>query len=751
MAEIARALGISVQAGNQRSVRESWTFQKAQGRGGGKCYEFSLLPGNVQAAILKRESRTLLTEGPLDKAQNQAVPLPNIRKPSITKAEGDAKAATATGKARDRMDARLAILRQFEQFIQESPIKSSRKTGGTLQKEAFCAAWNQGRIDHPAHSLFPIISSDKLTRWGEQLRSNGLYRLAGTYGHRRGSGLIDLQPQLSAALRCFIYEYPHGQAGIAHQWLCSRYDVLPAVLADDGPIHLPGRRTVARWLERWKHENAELYTLFKSPDEWKNRYMIGWGDADAHIHRLNQLWEFDSTPADVMLADGRHSILGVIDVYSRRVRLHVSKTSRATAVASLLRGALMEWGIPEIAKTDNGQEYVSHHLTRIFQALEIEQHLSAPFSPWQKPHIERFFRSFSHHLLEYLPGYIGHNVAERENIRARQQFSDRLFVKDRVVELALNAEQLQSFCDRWVASYHTRPHAGLGEQCPLERVQRWQGPTRRVPDARILDLLLSEAPGDGYRTVTKSYGLRIDNFTYGAAELGLCVGQRVKVLYDPEGDMGRVVVFDERGDYLCIAECPEVTGIPRQQMTKEAQAVQKANAYLRRKDQKAETKKLSLRATFNLLLEQRAELLALSAPDAASTETHDTAAIRAALDALANRGPLSIGEGFTPQQARAMGYLDPAPPPEQPPPAPEPVTRIYENEFEAMRDLYERTRNGRLGPGDAAFITQFYAENPAPRLFEKQMTEIAGFEAYHAWKQAALADYRATTPMTRSV
>ncbi len=37
---------------------------------------------------------------------------------------------------------------------------------------------------------------------------------------------------------------------------------------------------------------------------------------------------FDSTPADVMLKDGRHSIIGVIDLYSRRVKLHVSKTSQ---------------------------------------------------------------------------------------------------------------------------------------------------------------------------------------------------------------------------------------------------------------------------------------------------------------------------------------------------------------------------------------------------------------------------------------
>ena len=76
--------------------------------------------------------------------------------------------------------------------------------------------------------------------------------------------------------------------------------------------------------------------------------MIGWGDADA------------------LLEDGRHSILAVIDLYTRRAQLHVSKTSRAAAVAHVTQKALLAWGVPAIAKTDNGQDYVSNQINRIF-------------------------------------------------------------------------------------------------------------------------------------------------------------------------------------------------------------------------------------------------------------------------------------------------------------------------------------------------------------------------------------------------
>ena len=331
---------------------------------------------------------------------------------------------------------------------------------------------------------------------------------------------------------------------------------------------MPGVKTVARWLERFKQEHAALYERFRNPDAWKSRYMIGWGDMSAYLTHPNQVWEFDSTPADVMLDDGRHSILGVIDLYTRRVHLHISKTSKAAAVAHLTKKALIAWGVPGIAKTDNGQDYVSKHINRLFYALNIEHQVSAPFSPWQKPFIERFFRTFSHDLIELLPGYIGHNVADREALRARQQFSDRLFVKDRIVDLpGLSAAALQTFCDRWMLAYEQRPHSGLKGKTPQQRIQAWREPVQRIDDERVLNLLLQDVPGgDGWRTVTKAYGIRVDNFEYLGGDLVPYVGQRVRVLYDPE-DAGLLYCLDDKDQFIGRAECPELTGTPRQALS----------------------------------------------------------------------------------------------------------------------------------------------------------------------------------------
>ena len=58
---------------------------------------------------------------------------------------------------------------------------------------------------------------------------------------------------------------------------------------------------------------------------------------------------------------------------SRRLKLYVSRSSSSSAVATLTRSALLDWGVPEMVVTDNGSDYVSNHIKNVFMALNIEQ------------------------------------------------------------------------------------------------------------------------------------------------------------------------------------------------------------------------------------------------------------------------------------------------------------------------------------------------------------------------------------------
>ena len=716
----------SIRGIDKLAKRQNWPSRPRQGRGGGLEYPISALPLPAQESLLRTESREIIAQSSALVAQPVQHPVSNLNI-AQQKAEGDARAALITGRGQEKMEAKREIL---------ALVESVKRSGGNV--ETAVVDYNASRLEASPETriLFPSVSITTVHRWSKQMRGYGLARLAGNYGNRAGSGIIDTYPQLAAALRAFIIEYPHAHAKHAHEWLTARYaldwSALPAEIAGDGPIPMPGLSTTRRWIERWRRENAELYTRLSNPDEWKSKYMIGWGDMSAHILRPNQVLEFDSTPADVLLQDGRHSIIGVIDLFTRRVILHVSKTSRSAAVAHVIKRALLLWGVFEIAKTDHGADYVSRHVSRIFQALGIEHQIAAPFCPWQKPHIERFFRTFSHDLVELLPGYIGHCVADREAIRARQQFSDRLFVKDAVVELpGLTATELQAFCDRWTTGYHSRPHSGLKGKTPQERIDAWTQPLHTLPDPRVLDLLLLEAPGgDGWRTITKSYGVRVDTFEYMAAEFGLHIGERIRVLYDPE-DASRVYCFDGRGAYIATAECPELTGTPRQALAAAGKATQLKNIGDKKRAVQREAKKIPVRDALEVLLAQREAQAPVVFPPP-QAETYTTPALEGAAAALVGETALTGGE-ITPELVReAWGDAFVTPPKPR---------RDFDSMDEAMRARVDQElgQGQPLDDDDIAFVAEYYRDIKSCRIFESGMNAKYGAERFRAWKKATLA------------
>lgn len=530
-----------------RGKRDGWQSRARKARGGGREYHISSLPEQTRAHLAAQHinSSPSLTGGAIaDAATKNAV--------------GDRAAGFSylVGRDRRRADARLAFLALLDEFTRASSLSKSKAL------HLFCAQYNAGDVVVPEHvrAEIPDVHPSTVHRWRGALQSEGVARLGGNYGNRKGSSKIDTQPEVHDLVLGVLTGYPHASSTHVTRTLKAR-------LGDRKDIELPSKRSIERWLAQWKQKNKQLFTAISNPDAWKGQYMPAFGSASEHVFALNQLWELDSTPADLMLLDGRHSLIGSIDVHSRRPKLHVSKTSKASAVAHVTRRCLIDWGVPETVKTDNGADYKSNHIRGVFTALNIEQEFCPPFQPWKKPHIERFFRTFSHDLVELLPGYIGHNVAERKAIEARKSFSERLFKKDQVVELRMTSAQLQEFCDGWIENiYMVQPHDGLGKKTPLQIVAEWQRPVRTIDDERALDMLLIE---EVWRVVSKK-GIRIDGGLYIHPDLALLVGDDVLCKRDPE-DVGRLYVFaGEPLQFICVAEDPNITGISRQDIAIEA-------------------------------------------------------------------------------------------------------------------------------------------------------------------------------------
>lgn len=574
----AELVGLPGMPGTDRAIqlrakREAWKSQPRAGRGGGREYSLASLPPATRAHLAAQDlnNEAAAPEAKAGAGAARTVKVSERIREIVaheSRQTGLAELARLPGSNRRRAEARLDLVISSEDYCKRSHLPVSHAL------VSFCHLYNSGELEIAAAVRAEIlhVHPSTLQRWRSRLAAGGVIDLSGRYRNRKGTSKIDSQEPLRQFCTGFVHDYPHASAQHIHEGLRARFHRDPAVI-------LPSKRGVERWLNAWREANAQTFLAISNPDAWRGKRMVAHGSFDSD--RLNGIWEFDATPADIMLIDGRHSITGVIDVYSRRPKLLVTKTPTAVALSALLRWALLKWGIPEIAKTDNGQEYVGHHTARVLRALEIEHVKCPPFEPHHKPHIERFFNTFSHHLVELMPGFIGHNVAERNAIENRKSFADRLFKKGEVVEVALTSAQLQQIADEWCESlYMHRTHHGLDGKTPAELVRNWREPVKRIPNERALDLLLAEAPDNhGRRTVGKK-GIRIKwageprHHWYIAPELGEWVGQEVFVQFDPAGDMGRIYVSGCE-QFICVAECPELTGIDRAEHAALARATQK--------------------------------------------------------------------------------------------------------------------------------------------------------------------------------
>ena len=543
--------------------RRRWPLcLRTSGRGGGTVYPLEALPNEAQAEVHRPAQPKPTQPTPADSASTRKEP--NDKKRLFLGLGPDQRAMVET-KAET-----VGLWRQYRRNLpREVSIGDARK--------AFCTLWKAGQAgaEERVRKALPSFAVSSPYRWDKALEKGGLNALADQRSQAQaGRGILDTDTEMRDVVLGMLAAHPHAGSTLIAQGLAVRFSSCPH--------RLPDVRTIQRWTRQWKEENNVLWAHLRDPDAARGRYAPSVGRADEGVDSLNALWEIDATKADVLLSDGqRHTILGIIDVWSRRVLLYVTRTSPSTAVCTALRRAILAWGVPGAVRCDNGKEFISHHTRTALTDLGIEQKTAPPFQPERKPFIERALGTFSHDLLELLPGFCGHDVSDRQEIRSRRSFSAR-FGQGENVEGRLTPEAFQEFCDKWCVLYASRKHRGLRGLTPSSRASRWIGPVRTIEDERALDILLLEPAEGGARTVHKK-GISVGGLWHVAADLGAYIGRRVRIRLD-EGDAGKIFVFSEDAAFLCEAVCPERAGISRREL---AQATRKVQGEMLRKARKA--------------------------------------------------------------------------------------------------------------------------------------------------------------------
>lgn len=537
-ADLAAIFKISRQALEKRAAKEKWSIDRRQGHGGGNLYPYETLPGYVKELILAKVFNTrpeyIDTSVPAEHLAGQF-------------AAFDRQPEHARAVARARAD----VLDACRQYIH------ANKVALTEGREQFCHLYGRGRapgVKQDVYGLIKRFSPTTLWKWEGAFRQTGLAGLApqsGKAGRRR-----IITPDMELRFVCEISAVPHTRGS-------GLVDLMKRTYPADQWVD---RATVYRWHQNWKQKNAEHYAMLTHPGRWKNAFQPSFGSL-ARAPYAGHTWEMDSTPADIMTADGKRcNIVGAIDNYSRRMIVVISHTSKSDAVAACARKAFLAWGVPKIIMKDNGADYSSRHIEAVLTALDISAPPIKPYTPEGKGHIERGLGTMTRELEEKLPGYTGHSVEERAGIRARQTWGKRVMqtpADGAAVGVPLTMGEFQHICDAWINDvYENRPHTGFNRDpgralkglTPRQAFDQSPQKPPRFKDERALDILLTD---EGERKVGKS-GIAYLGGRYVCAELVDYIGRTVKVKINPE-NAGALYVF-HHARFIGIARDEALTG-----------------------------------------------------------------------------------------------------------------------------------------------------------------------------------------------
>jgi len=667
-----------------KAQRCGWAACKGQvrerrGMGGGLEYGIDVLPEEARVAWIARHAPAQMPESILPFREDDRV----------------------SGPERDRRDARLWVLNSCAAWAEANAIRPR------AAEPLFTEAYRAGAIDVPewVRAHVPGVSDRQLRRWRSLRQTEGDDAL-GRDGRAKAPMLdvvLDGRVRLSClgvlASKPFVTAH-HLRAHIRKAF-GAELDKLPSVRAV--------QYTIAWWEREYRNELLRL----RDPDRYRSHVAFrATGTTVAAEH--NDLWEIDASPADVMLrGKKRHSVYLAIDVWSRRVRVLVSETPRASAVGLLMRKCLLDWGVPNTVKTDNGSDFRAKTTVKLLSALRIETRVSAAYDPSDKGMVERVIGTFQRDLAT-CPGFIGHSVADRKVIESRKAFSQRLGAKDEeLFEVEMDLTEFQTWCDDWADTiYGTRPHSALGNVSPMLRAAEWSGAVRAIANPDALNVLLAPiASGDGIRRVTAS-GVRVNGNHYQTGDV--MPGTDVLVRMDP-ADMGRIWLFDPEGEaWLGEAVCWQLAGLDPVSTTRKVKEAQKAYEAERLADIRKAARKIGPRDVADALLEEGQERARNIVTLPTRSKVHDTPGLSAAADAAGSRNsdPAPISPDLEARRAARIAQF-------RPENTPKVTTERPIDRFRRALTLEEAVDGGReIDAADAAWL-QVYQTQPEYRAHKR--------------------------------
>ncbi|PWR26005.1 hypothetical protein, partial [Zavarzinia aquatilis] len=305
---VAAALIISKRAAEKRADREGWRYDEAPIRGGRRrLYTVSALPREIQDALSRHQ---------IEAVQAELTAKGVIKDKSAAPAPAALVAAekiSATPKAEQRRDGRLELYHAYVDYRlaagasdrQAMPsfatlwvhAASAIKAGQPLPAALPEAISKQPRWVFEAQ---PRLSVATLRRIAEAVKKGEIGALAGRYGGRADTGIIDRAYDGRAVeiVLALLSKSDHLSAYEVRRQLRGNLGE-DAVMPDGQVVPWPSVRRFQAWIAEAKVKFADVLMALKNPDGWRSRYEFAFGEQPVG-EGLNDRWQIDASPADAL-------------------------------------------------------------------------------------------------------------------------------------------------------------------------------------------------------------------------------------------------------------------------------------------------------------------------------------------------------------------------------------------------------------------------------------------------------------------
>jgi transposase InsO family protein len=193
----------------------------------------------------------------------------------------------------------------------------------------------------------------------------------------------------------------------------------------------------------WRREGLKV------PQKQKPRGRLWLNDGSCvrlRPERPNHVWSYDFV--STYTHDGRTvRMLNVIDEYSRKcLAICPRRRLNSRNVIEVVANAMIEHGIPEHIRSDNGPEFIARKLRKWLAEVGTKTLYIEPGSPWENGYCESF------------------------NSKLRDEFLNG--------EIFYSLKEVQVLAERWRVHYNTvRPHSSLGYKAPAPAAQQMEDNT----------------------------------------------------------------------------------------------------------------------------------------------------------------------------------------------------------------------------------------------------------------------------------